>query len=194
MYIIIDAYNFLRVDIGNEFITQRQRERFLALVRAYGNKKKHIMVVVFDGGEYRWPVQQMHKEVKVIYSGTHQTADEVIISHIKEHLGQAMILVSSDRQLRDEAAQYGVELVHARDFWDKLYGIMGYADQEGVRQVKPVKTAQSTSEQVDLLMQQVKRMQIKPEDMPQEQEQEELIPGKQLKRQERKRLQKLKKL
>ncbi len=193
MDIIVDAYNLMRLEITDALISEGQRKHFINTMRTYGARKKHTMIVVFDGGEFRWPVQETHKGITIIYAGSHHTADEAIIAYIKRNLGRSMLLVSSDRQLRDEAAHYGVELLHARDFYDRLYAAVGGGTQETSVAAKAVKTSQTADEAVDELMSKVMRMQIKPED-DQQLHKERASQSQQLARKERKRLQKLKKL
>lgn len=183
----------MRLEIADALISENQRKHFINTIHAYGKRKKHTMIVVFDGGEYRWPVQETHKGITIIYAGSHHTADEAIIAYIKRNLGRSMLLVSSDRQLRDEAAHYGVELLHARDFYDRLHAVVTSGSPQTSAAVKVIKTSQSTDAQVDELMHKVMRMQIKPEDEQQLPEDRTSQP-QQLGRKERKRLQKLKKL
>jgi predicted RNA-binding protein with PIN domain len=183
----------MRLDLTDEMISEGQRKHFLNTMRAYGARKKHTMIVVFDGGEFRWPVQETHKGITVIYAGTHHTADEAIIAYIQRNLGRSMLLVSSDRQLRDEAAHFGVELVHARDFYDRVHAVLTGDAHEKAPVSKAVKTSADADAELDTLMERVMRMQLKPEDQ-ESVEKERTSQAQQLTRKERKRLQKLKKL
>lgn len=193
MDIIIDAYNVLRLELTDDFITESQRKHFISLLRAYAQRKKHTMVVVFDGGEYRWAVQETHKEIVIIYSGTHQTADEAIITYIKRNLGRAMVLVSSDRQLRDEAAYYGLELVQSQDFLERLHAVIDNKAELTAHKAQAVKTSQEVQHELDVIMQRVMRMQIKPDDVEYD-SRDRSSHGQHLSRKERKRIQRLKKL
>src|SRR3970282_2010442 len=99
MIIIIDGYNVIKQLYGEHYVDERQRNRFIHMLSSYGLRKKHKIVVVFDGGSHLWPSQEVVAKVKVIYSGAKETADEVIMNYIDNHLTKELLLVSSDNEL-----------------------------------------------------------------------------------------------
>ena len=53
MIIVVDAYNLLRsVPPYKKNISDKERAYFIAQLSAYGKRKGHKMVIVFDGGPH----------------------------------------------------------------------------------------------------------------------------------------------
>ena len=132
MIIIIDGYNVIKQLHGERYIDERQRNRFIHMLSAYGRKKKHRIIVVFDGGSHLWPSQEMIAKLKVIYSGIKETADEVIMNYIDENRTKELLLVSSDNELGHYASKYGVASICSKDFYYLLQEALQSAfDEQG---------------------------------------------------------------
>lgn len=110
MIIIIDAYNLLKYNKKNNYISEREQLFFIAQLSRYSNDKKHDLIVVFDGGSFYNVESSQDKYLKVIYAGIGKTADNYIISFVdnmSKNL-KKVILVSSDRELCSELYKYGI--------------------------------------------------------------------------------------
>src|SRR5579863_9041291 len=100
MIIVVDAYNLLRsVPPYKKTITDRERVAFIAQLSAYGRRKGHKIVIVFDGGPYEWPHKENGKTVQIVYSGIHESADDYIKEYVDAHKAKDLLLVSSDSEL-----------------------------------------------------------------------------------------------
>jgi len=193
--ILIDAYNMLKQIIIRREVADRERTRFLSLMSRYGNKKKHYMVVVFDGGPYEW----LHKErvhgIQVVYSGVHQTADDYIKHYICGHQESDLLLVSDDRDLNAYAARFSMPSISPRDFYilvqEALHVEVSHRSQ--VEQIA-TKISDESCADVDSLMQEASRTvptkRVDQSDMAHT----GLADGRKLSKEDRKLLQKLKKL
>ena len=118
MILIIDGYNLLRhIDPHREVMSEHERTIFLHELKRYARRKKHKIVLVFDGGGYQWPHKEMVNGIKVIYSGGRDTADAVIMRYILDHKTQDLLLVSSDHELNLFASKYDIPSIGADDFY-----------------------------------------------------------------------------
>src|SRR5690349_18507069 len=120
MIIVVDGYNLIKNVIPGREVNEPERRKFLALFGAYAQRKKHSLVVVFDGGPYEW----VHKEnvlgVQVMYSGTRETADEVIVKYLYVQRTKELLLVSSDHEICVAASRLEIPSIGSLDF----YGLM----------------------------------------------------------------------
>lgn len=117
MIIIVDAYNLLRaVPPYKKTITDQERARFIGQLGAYGRRKSHKIVIVFDGGPYEWPYRENMKTVQVVYSGIHESADDYIKNYIETHRAKDLLLVSSDSELNRFAAQLNIPSIDSSSF------------------------------------------------------------------------------
>lgn len=153
MIIVIDAYNLLRtVPPYKKTITDQERKQFLAQLGRYGRFKGHKVVVVFDGGPYEWPVKEKQLSVVVVYSGIHETADDYIREYIEAHRAKEMLLVTSDRELNGYAAQFSVPSIDSFAF----YQLLQEAKSQSISKVDTnqaiVKTTGEAREEIDFLM------------------------------------------
>lgn len=115
MIIIIDGYNVLKNWYQHTTITEKERHEFLVKIGRYGRKKRHKMVVVFDGGFYEWPYKEKRAGVTVIYSAR-ESADEVIAQYLEDHKYKDILLVSSDHELNLAAAQLKIVSIGSEEF------------------------------------------------------------------------------
>lgn len=191
MKIVVDAYNVLHHVIKERHISDHDRKWFINRLIAYAKKKRHTIIVVFDGGPFLFPTTYQQQNIVVKYSGPKDSADDIILSYIKEHAGHTMMLVSSDRQLCQAAHVYDVESIDSYDF----YQIIVPADQKMQLlhvQEQAVKMGQSSSV-IDEMMMQTK-VYKKIEDLEDSLEQDRARGSKTLSKKQRKRISKIKKL
>lgn len=116
MIILVDGYNLLKGASGGREVNEAERRSFIQKLGIYGKRKKHKMVVVFDGGDSTWPFKEKIAEVVVIYSGAKQTADKVIKHYIADHPSKEILLVTTDRDLNHYAAKNNKVSIDSGDF------------------------------------------------------------------------------
>ena len=117
MIIIIDGYNVIKQALGAAHISHAQRHQFVAELVNYLRRKKLGGVIVFDGGEYSYPHSTRQGDVEIIFSGYKEKADALIMRFVDEHAGQDVLVVSSDREIRNHAHAHGKETLGADDFY-----------------------------------------------------------------------------
>lgn len=195
MIILIDAYNMLKQIIMRREVAQQERTRFLSLMSRYGKKKNHHIVVVFDGGPYEWLHRERVHGIRIVYSGVHETADDYIKHYISGHPESDVLLVSDDRELNHYAARFSMPSISPRDFYILVQEALHAStpDRLCAEQTATKLTDESCAE-VDLLMQEASRT------VPTKRDDEPNVActgfadGRKLSKEDRKLLQKLKKL
>jgi len=156
--IIIDGYNVLKQKSREKFISESERNQFVRKLSAYKRKKQHAIIAVFDGGESSWPTWTEKNDIKIVYSGSALTADDVIHEYIVENKHKELLLVSSDRQLCLWASKHGIPAIDSSIFFDIL--------QEALRGLKKlkrqkdslVKMTEAEDAHLDMLMQESSAM------------------------------------
>lgn len=200
MIIIVDAYNLLHAMPGyKKTMTDKERAHFIAHLAAYGRRKGHKMIIVFDRGPYEWPFKENMKTVQVIYSGRHQTADDYIKEYIEAHKAQDILLVSSDSELNRYAQHHSISSIDSALFSGLLHeelatknSAAGQKKSEVVKLVQDDEFRASAQEMLDKLMLQASKKIIeKSEDFVQ---QRKIENKKAVSKEERILLKKLKKL
>jgi len=120
MIILIDAYNVLKQNVQGD-VSLAMSEQFLAKLALYGRKKKHTLIVVFDGGSFHWPYEDKRKHITVVYSGYRSSADDIIKEIIATRHQNDMLLVSSDRALCLYTEEYNIPSINPEDFMPYVY-------------------------------------------------------------------------
>lgn len=139
MIIIVDAYNLLHAMPGyKKTMTDKERSHFIAHLAAYGRRKNHKMIIVFDRGPYEWPFKENMKTVQVIYSGMHQTADDYIKEYIKAHKAQDILLVSSDSELNRHAQYHTISSIDSALFSRLLHEDLATKNNSAVQKKSEV--------------------------------------------------------
>lgn len=117
MIIVIDGYNLIKNVIPGRAVNEPERRQFLVQFGAYAKRKKHSLVVVFDGGPYEWVHKENEFGVQVMYSGSRETADEVIIKYLHVHRTKELLLVSSDHEICVAASKLEMPSIGSLDFY-----------------------------------------------------------------------------
>ena len=151
MIIIIDGYNLLKGASEGREVSESERRSFIHKLAIYGKRKRHKMVVVFDGGASNWPFKEKIGDVTVIYSGGKQTADKVIKHYIDDHPSKEILLVTTDRDLNMFACKKGKVSIDSNDFLVLLNDLLASPDQRE-QEVKIVIDENETD--LDILMEQ----------------------------------------
>lgn len=198
MIIIVDAYNLLRATPPyKKTISDKERRQFIAHLSAYGRTKRHKIIIVFDGGPHEWPFKENFKVVQVVYSGIHESADDYIKEYIEAHKEKDLLLVSSDSELNRFAQHRNIASIDSSSFADLLReGLItqnssGASQQNEIVKLNQDKEFSRDAQQVlDKLMTEAsKKVFEKSEDFAQVHKKD-----KQLSKQDRALLKKLKKL
>ena len=115
LHLIIDGYNYIHrvrggggpsLDATNlEMLRRELLERFFR----YKKDRTIRVTAVFDarGGYNLGRQKENYKGIEVVYAGESETADDVIIGWIRERRS-GLIVVTSDRQIIDEAKKAGI--------------------------------------------------------------------------------------
>jgi len=168
MIIIIDAYNLLRaVPPYKKTITDKERAQFISQLGAYGRRKGHKIVIVFDGGPHEWPFKEHMKTVTVVYSGIHETADDYIKEYVQAHRAKDLLLVSSDAELNSFAARLEIPSIDASSFNQLVYEALRIKEAAAHKNGDVVvKLADDNQRDIDeLMLQASKSVPVKSEDV-----------------------------
>ena len=119
MPLLIDGYNLLRAaenQPGSEGINDFELCRML---ESYLRQNSESGVIVFDGtGPPNKSGFGSPRSLKIRFSGKLSDADTVIIRIIKENTApKRLVVVSSDRQIRDAASKRKAVSLASLDFW-----------------------------------------------------------------------------
>ena len=189
MIIVIDGYNVLRAAFPGPQTTERQREGFIKQLGTYAKKKGHKIILVFDGGPYQWPDKQKQNGIAIVYSGYEKSADDYMKSYMHEHKEKDVFLVSSDREVRDEASRLNIESIGGFSFYNRLQKELEPSGDQEEAEAEIVKIAKDTDPELDELMEESEVIQKK-EDLSELRE----SPAEKPSKKERKKLKKVKKL
>ena len=118
MIIIIDGYNLLRHLSKGAEVSERERDHFIARMGRYASAKSHRIIVVFDGGPGGVPSWDNVGNILVIYAGARESADSRIVRLAKEHRSKEVLVISSDREVRDRSTREGAITIGVSDFCD----------------------------------------------------------------------------
>ncbi len=135
MIIVIDGYNVLKQVDANRKIGKEERGQFIQMLSNYHHRKKHAIVLVFDGGPCTWPSKEVIAKVKVVYSGFKKTADAVIMDYIKNNHAKDVLLVSSDNELARYAQKFDLVSIGSEEFYYLLQEALRNPFEEAVEDV-----------------------------------------------------------
>ncbi len=162
MIIIIDGYNVMKHHEPDRRISEQERSEFIHLMGRYAERKRHALIVVFDGGDAAWPYKETIAGIKVVYAGFKKTADDVIMRYIKDYANKELLLVSSDNELGRCADRHEVVSIGSEEF----YYLVREADAQSISSIDdPEIDVDGEGESLDELMQEASRqVPLKPED------------------------------
>jgi predicted RNA-binding protein with PIN domain len=167
MIIVIDAYNMIKQALRQKEISAVQRTEFVAQLHRYANRKKHQLIVVFDGGPYQWVHKERKGDLQIIYSGAHASADEYIMQYLYEHRYADILLVSDDHELVLHASDLMLPSIAALGF-DQLVREALMNNKKQISESQPLLQSDAVdSEDIDCLMERASRhVLIKQTDQP----------------------------
>lgn len=195
MMIIIDAYNFIKQALGKTLVSEREMVDWIHTFREYTRLRNNDVQLVFDAGPFTHRSQDIYGRLTVIYSGHKLSADEVIQELLLHYKGSDVLLVTSDREVRDFAKKLDVISVGSQDFYKIFHRTL---QREAVYEQKVMhtlyKTSSVESEELDRLMEQSSRY-LSDVSMPREEkEQIRIRNDKKVAKQDKKIVKKLEKI
>lgn len=167
MIIIIDAYNLLYAISERKYrLTTAERNQFIKELGAYARLKKHTIILVFDGGDFDYPVKEKKCGIQIVYSGVNQSADSYIKKYILNNRSSGAVVVSSDREINAFVQEFSVASIDVRSFFVLVRGALQEVRAHNKKGVgDAVKTTVSTNEDVDSYMKEgIKNVPRKAED------------------------------
>ena len=186
--------------VGSSLISERVCDQFLQAIGRYSKRKKHSITVYLDGGDLAYASHEHRYGLHITYSGYQQTADDMIMQSVKSCRGQAILVVTSDRELADFARNCGADILGSEEFYEYLKAT-GIAQARSSAQASLHKLVSDESDQStcssrqDLTLNELmelgsRQLPLKPESEPQSRK----SSGQQLSKVERSVQRKLKKL
>lgn len=150
MIIVIDGYNLVKQVLGVARVSHAQRDALVNELVNYARKKGFLCVIVFDGGSFSYPYTISHQHAQIIFSGYKEKADAVIMRFIDDHRSDELLIVSSDREIRDYARARQKVSMPVDQFY---YTHVGASDKESKKVRTPLyKQAQDAPPELDELM------------------------------------------
>ncbi len=116
--VLVDGYN-LGMSVWRSLEPAALRERTVGFLTDVATRTGARIVVVFDGGEVgeRLPVHTP-LGVRTLYSPTGVEADDVLIDLVGEYpVEQPVVVVSSDRRVREGVRRGGANPVRSEELW-----------------------------------------------------------------------------
>ena len=165
MIILVDGYNLLKKVLEDTFISEKQRAAFVNLMGKYSRKRGHKIIVVFDAGPCKYPLTEKDHGVTVIYSGEHQSADDIIMKFVQEHENKNILVVTEDREIIRAAEQCNEDAVAPKTFYDKVKAAFNVSDKVMKEKLSGiVKLTETEDEDLDALMREAAGMVMQPKD------------------------------
>jgi predicted RNA-binding protein with PIN domain len=120
--LLIDGYNLIGIGQNN---LEKARNDIIEKLSLYAKLKSHEVTIVFDAWKAGQSVENRTKSgrVTVIYSRIAEKADQVIIRMIGKH-DKAWIVISTDREIYDEAVRKELAAITSEEFENKLYSAL----------------------------------------------------------------------
>ena len=151
MIIVIDGYNVLKqISLGHQ-VSEQERRQFIHMLSTYRRRKKHSIVLVFDGGPDTWPSKETIANIQVMYSGSRKNADTVIMEYLKGHSTKDLLLVSSDNELCHFANKYDIVSIGSQEFHSIMQEALAM-DDDNFAQQEPEIEIDETEHDLNALM------------------------------------------
>lgn len=160
MIIVIDAYNYIKSVTSERFIDESSINRWISTFQDYVRLRGNKVVLVFDAGPFFYQTTENHGGVQVIYAGQRQTADDALKIWVERHVGQDILLVTSDRQVRDHAQNLQVVSISSQDFYKVFNSLMRqehHYEQKMTQTIHKTKQNEQVDFDLDRLMEQASR-------------------------------------
>lgn len=135
--IIIDGYNLIRQSWylgGLEAVSLEEgRNGLIRLLASYNKNKGHSLTVVFDGwdSDNIGRSREKRQGIEIVYTGRGEKADDYIKKRADE-LRDALIVVTSDREIESYAVKRGAVVIPSAEFESKMNEAAGTDEEAGV--------------------------------------------------------------
>ncbi|MEX0940070.1 MAG: NYN domain-containing protein [Candidatus Babeliales bacterium] len=162
MIIVIDAYNLLKQRFQSD-ISDEEKSNYIQMLNKYARKKKHKVVLIFDGGYFAMPSREKIGQVIIIYPGRDKSADDAIKEYLYTHKNKDLVLVSSDRELVDYADEFDIVSIDSLAFDSYIEQAVQKPTEQTIisdEQIYKLHPEQINKE-LDLLMQEASQVLIK---------------------------------
>ncbi|MBN1887070.1 MAG: NYN domain-containing protein [Thermoflexales bacterium] len=122
MTILIDGHNLIAHMPGISLQDPDDESRLVLRLRAYNARTRKKITVVFDHGiPGGWSRELSTGPVEVVFAGSHTNADRIIIERIRAaKTPPGLLVVSSDREVRQAAEGRGARVTSATEFAARL--------------------------------------------------------------------------
>ena len=117
MLLLIDGYNLIKQVLGCQRVSHAQLTCVVAELERYLKRQRLQAIMILDGGQSAYGHEIKHALLTICFSGYQRTADEVIIKYLDEHDQQDIVVITSDRQLRNYAHSKRKETICADEFY-----------------------------------------------------------------------------
>ena len=149
MIIIIDAYNYIKTIKGVSFVDAAAMKGWIEFFEQYTVYRRNKVILVFDAGPDYDALMQRHNDLTVFYSGHQQSADDVIKDWLQKHKAGDVLLVTSDRELRDAASSVDIVSIGSTDFHRIIMPVMAQEEQGHELMVKNIYKTSNISDACD---------------------------------------------
>lgn len=118
MPILIDGHNLIGRMPALSLADPDDERQLVMLLLAYSSRARKPVTVVFDpGGAFALSETRQCGRVEVVFAPHGSSADEVIVRRVRRSREPAGItVVTSDRELGNQAHRYGAKVKSAEDF------------------------------------------------------------------------------
>lgn len=122
MQLLIDGHNLIGRMPNLRLDDPDDEEKLLEYLRRYRGRTGHSLVVVFDPGQAYHPAKTKKQGGITIQFAPHgKTADQIIIQRVRRVKNpQGVMVVSSDRTVRQAAQQARVRILDSKEFARQL--------------------------------------------------------------------------
>ena len=113
--LLVDGYNLARA-VWSGLEPEEERRRTVTVLEEVRARSGAPVTVVFDGEDHT-TAPPASRSIRVLFSATGQTADDVIAELVRSLPStQQVVVVSSDREVADDARRQGAAVLGSRDF------------------------------------------------------------------------------
>ncbi len=124
MVVVIDGYNLLKqIFYKQKDKLHKQRDELIKQLAFYYDKKKEVIsqiVVVFDAGPFLHASREVHGGVVVMFSGQRSNADRWIVSFVEKNKHKSLLVITTDRELRNQCENKGADSMEVGSFYSIL--------------------------------------------------------------------------
>ena len=130
MIIIIDGYNYLKSATGTKFVSEDKMREWIHALEKYVYYRGNHIIVVFDAGPYLFASSDRYGSVEVWYAGQYQTADDWIKTWLLKNREKDLLLVSSDREIRNCADRLNLVSISSQEFFKIFNAVLEQQEDE----------------------------------------------------------------